>query len=91
MQTNFRVGSTPSRQATYMIEINIDFMKPGGRLTITRGFAAGSTTFHERNQDIQIGCMNKLLARMQDWKRQFDESCEVAPRQGIEIRRLATS
>lgn len=44
------------------------------------GVAAGSTTFQEPNQDIQIGCMNKLFARMQDWKRQFDESSEVVPR-----------
>ena len=30
------------------------------------GLAAGSTVFHESKQEIQIGCMNKLLARMQD-------------------------
>jgi hypothetical protein len=32
--------------------------------------------------------MNERLARMQDWKRQFDENSEVASRQGIEIRDL---
>ena len=68
-----------------MIEINIDFMKPGGRLTITRGLRPAAQPSMSRNQDIQVGCMNKLLARMQDWKRQFDERPEVASRQGIEI------
>src|SRR5581483_7635365 len=48
--------------------------------------AARSTTFQEGNQDIEVGCMNKLLARMQDWKRQFDESSEIAARQVIELR-----
>jgi hypothetical protein len=49
------------------------------------GLAARSTILQEGYQDIEIGCMNKLLARMQHRKRQFDESPEVASRHRIEI------
>src|SRR5262245_61239816 len=52
--------------------------------------AAGSTTFHERNQNIQIRRMNKILAGMQDWKRQFDEGCEVAPRSAKQLAESAS-
>src|SRR5262249_28601385 len=79
-----------SLQATYMIEIKHRFHEARWQIDDHPRLATGSTPFHERNQNIQIRRMNKILAGMQDWKRQFDEGCEVAPRSAKQLAESAS-